>query len=352
MTASSLPGAAKPEHLTKVLRRTGMVGAGRVRDVEVLSSVTKLRSHTLRVGLKYEGPAADAPISLIIKTGHLYEGRPAYANRHEIGFYRNVASALPERLVPHCFETVDATEASSWHLLLEDLTDSHFLATEHPLPPTFPQCRSMMRAWGLLHAALWDNSRLSGLLGRSATTMWAQYFQSSADRFAGFMDRFGEVMPAERRSLFERLLASATPLLARFDGDRNLTLMHGDAHWWNCFLPRNEQQEQVRILDWEDWTIGTGTTDLAYMMAMLWFPDRRRRIEQPLLDLYHEVLVEQGVTAYSRQMLNEDYRRSVLLLMLRPIWQATNNLPARVWWPNLERNMLAVEDLNCRELLG
>jgi len=63
------------------------------------------------------------------------------------------------------------------------------------------------------------------------------------------------------------------------------------------------------------------------------------------------VLVARGVRAYSRQILAEDYRRSVLLLMLRPIWQATNNLPARVWWPNLERNFLAVDDLDCRELL-
>jgi hypothetical protein len=95
-----------------------------------------------------------------------------------------------------------------------------------------------------------------------------------------------------------------------------------------------------------------GTTDLAYMIAMLWFPDRQRSTERPVLTCYHDALLAHGMTAYSRQQLNDDYRWSVLLLMLRPIWQATHNLPARVWWPNLERNMLAVEDLDCRELLG
>jgi aminoglycoside phosphotransferase (APT) family kinase protein len=88
--------------------------------------------------------------------------------------------------------------------------------------------------------------------------------RSSAERFARFMDRFGEVMPAERQRLYERLLASALPHLTRFDGGRNLTLVHGDAHWWNCFLPRDEQRDRVRILDWEDWTIGTATTDLGW----------------------------------------------------------------------------------------
>ncbi len=37
--------------------------------------------------------------------------------------------------------------------------------------------------------------------------------------------------------------------------------------------------------------------------------------------------------------------------MLRPIWQATGGFPARVWWPNLERNALAFDDLGCEELL-
>jgi hypothetical protein len=43
-----------------------------------------------------------------------------------------------------CFEAVDATATSTWHLLLEDLTDSHFIATEWPLPPTLEQCESIV----------------------------------------------------------------------------------------------------------------------------------------------------------------------------------------------------------------
>ena len=79
--------------------------------------------------------------------------------------------------------------------------------------------------------------------------------------------------------------------------------------------------------------------------------DRRRRTEKTLLTCYYDTLLAHGVINYSRQQLDDDYYQSVLL-MLRPIFQATHNLPARVWWPNLERNMLAVEDINCRDLLG
>jgi hypothetical protein len=88
------------------------------------------------------------------------------------------------------------------------------------------------------------------------------------------------------------------------------------------------------------------------MMAMLWFPDMRRQNEQPLLDRYHAVPLANGVSGYDRRALHDDYRLSVLLLILRPIGQAAFNIPPRVWWPNLERIMLAVDDLGYRELLG
>ena len=124
------------------------------------------------------------------------------------------------------------------------------------------------------------------------------------------------------------------------------------AHPWNFFLPRPGIGAGVRLIDWEDWGIDTATDDLAYMMAMLWYPDRRDRMERPLLDLYHAALLAHGVSGYDRQALHDDYRLSVLWLITRPIGQAANNIPARVWWNNLERIMLAVDDLGCRDLLS
>jgi len=41
--------------------------------------------------------------------------------------------------------------------------------------------------------------------------------------------------------------------------------------------------EEVRVIDWESWHISTATMDLAHMMAMHWYPDRRNRMERLLL---------------------------------------------------------------------
>ena len=162
----------------------------------------------------------------------------------------------------------------------------------------------------------------------------------------------GEMLPPQRRKLYTRLLERAPQLLVRTQTRRNLTIIHGDAHFWNFFLPRLGGNETARLLDWEDWSIGTATDDLAYMMAMLWYPDRRRRMERPLLDRYHAELVCRGVTGYDRRALDDDYRLSALWLITRPVWQAMNNIAPRVWWNNLERIMLAVDDLGCRDLLS
>ena len=63
------------------------------------------------------------------------------------------------------------------------------------------------------------------------------------------------------------------------------------------------------------------------------------------------MLLEAGVAGYDRAALAEDYRWSVLMHMQTPVLQAANNIPPLIWWNNLKRLMLAVDDLGCRELL-
>ena len=107
----------------------------------------------------------------------------------------------------------------------------------------------------------------------------------------------------------------------------------------------------MRLFDWDSWRIDIATDDLAYMMAMHWYPELRSRFERPLLDRYHETLIAHGVQGYDRRALEDDYRLSALWQIMTPVWQAALDIPAGIWWNNYERIMLAVDDLGCRELL-
>jgi hypothetical protein len=346
----TLPQAAQADHLTDTLRRTGALGSGRVCDVTVASTRDTILSRIIRLRLSYEGADDAAPSLLILKTGHPDRGATTWnAGRQEVAFYTQVAAAVPTPATPRCFEAHWSAD-NTWHLLLEDLSETHAGPTTWPLPPALAQCEAIVRALARFHAAWWNDPRLGTTIGAwSSAEATAAYLRRLADQVAQFADRLGDRLPRERRDLYERLLASAPDLVARYHSHRNMTIVHGDAHMWNCFLPK-DGSEDVRFFDWDSWHPDTGTDDLAYMIAMHWYPDRRHRFEQPLIDLYHATLAAHRV-AYDRAALADDYRLSVLWLIVRPVWQSANNIPPAIWWNNLERIFLAVDDLGCRELL-
>jgi hypothetical protein len=124
------------------LRRSGALGEGCVSDVVVENSRKTILSRIIRLSLSCKGAAAEAPGSLIRKTG-LPERVDAKWNsgRHEVAFYMPVAAAMSAHIVPRCFDVVWDPDTNAWHLLLEDLTDSHFVLTNWPLPPTLAQSK-------------------------------------------------------------------------------------------------------------------------------------------------------------------------------------------------------------------
>jgi ecdysteroid kinase len=292
--------------------------------------------------------------SVILKTGLPERADPSWnAGRQEVAFYTEVATVMATRLVPRCFEAAWDAETNAWHLLLEDLTDSHVIATTWPLPPTKGQCERIVHARARFHAEWWDDPRLGASVGKwDGPDAMGNHLKTFAERFARFADRLGDRLARERLALYERFIDAAPRLLSRYYSHLNVTIVQGDAHVWNGFLLRDGATDDVRFFDWDSWRVDVGADDLAYMMAMHWYPDLRSRLERPLLDRYHSALVTQGVQGYDRRALDDDYHLSVLWQIATPVWQAANDIPPVIWWNNLERIMLAVDDLGCRELLA
>jgi hypothetical protein len=52
-----------------------------------------------------------------------------------------------------------------------------------------------------------------------------------------------------------------------------LTIAHGDAHTWNSLFPRTGQDEgPAFLIDWQLWHLDVGARDLAFFMALHWYP--------------------------------------------------------------------------------
>lgn len=354
MTIAQLPAVAETANLTAALRNAGALDRGAVREVTVLSSRDTIVSHIARLGLRYVGESDGAPQSLILKMPH-----PAFAKtlpnagRREVAFYTKLAPKMPARLVPRCFDGNFDEESLAWHLLLEDLTDSHEIATAWPLPPSGEQAIAIVTALARMHAAWWDHASLGETVGE---WMSADDTANLSKTFAGHYDRFADLLGGrlseERRDLFRRFVEQWERLFQRYHSRRHVTIIHGDAHTWNFLLPRAPVADAVRIFDFDQWRIAVPTSDLAYMFALQWYPETRNVLERPLLDRYYNTLIEHKVASYSRDALDRDYRLSVLWHIATPVWQWSANIPPVIWWNNLQRVLLAVDDLGCEEFLN
>jgi hypothetical protein len=354
MTKETLPELIGTERLTDALRRSGLIRENEVTDVTIEDSTETVLSHIFRLRLTYCTPTVDAPKFVMLKAGLAHRaGGPWEAGRHEVAFYQTVASAMSGHLVPHCFDACWDEVAGTWHLVLEDLSTSHFTVTQWPLPPTLRQCESIIRTRAKFQSAWWDDARLGVTVGEwQDADALSQSVQRLTEQFEKFANDLGDGISPARRDLYARLIDAAPRLAARYHSRRHMTVVQGDAHVWNCFLPRDEGTDGAVLFDWDSWRVDVGSDDLAYMMAVHWYPDLRHRVEQHLLDCYHDELVASGVSGYDRRALDDDYRLSVLWQITTPVWQYASNIPPLYWWNNFERIHLAVEDLGCRELLN
>ena len=348
---TDLPDAARPDHLTDALRRHGVLSAGRVRDVTTDAPRDTLVSRIVRLKLAYEGPAEKAPASLILKMWRPRDGVPEAWAAREVLFYDTVAPATPAGPLLRCFDAGQSPQTKAWHLLLEDVTDSHRIATEWPLPPTEPQCRAIAGVLARFHAAWWDATQPGVPVGAEPDmAMVRDLYQRLPGFWANLSDRLGDRLSADRRRIYERFFAAPphSPAWPRARTSASCTAM---PMCGTCSCPTTTARAGSAF-DRSAWRHGLPATDLACMMAMHWSSERRQRFERPLLDHYHASMLASGAKGYDRAALDHDYRLAVLIQLMTPIIRASVGIPPAYRRSNLERIMLAVDDLGCRDLLA
>jgi hypothetical protein len=124
------------DFLTERLRASGVLPRGRVMAVDAGERRSTLVSTVapLRVEYSPEAPK-EAPTRLFLKAtrGGLDPGLQLVGER-EVAFYRHAAPLMPGGPIPRCYdaEFVDG----NFHLLLDDLSQTHTMITPWPLGTT------------------------------------------------------------------------------------------------------------------------------------------------------------------------------------------------------------------------
>lgn len=301
---------ANPEWLTALLREQGVLPGGEVIQIDHLY-------------LALAGNSGDLPIV------RCYDAR--------------YVSGRPDR----------------FQLLLDDPSATTHVAFPYSaVPPTLSQCEQIVDTLAKVHARFWDDLTLGDQLEAArpaelhsaavsnAFVVWAD------DTLPRFLADLGERLPVERKALYTHI-GAATParLLERHATGARLTLTQGDVHLGNFLYPRDPATEQAYIIDWKRAGFTIGANDLAYMMALYWFPAVRAQWEQPLLRRYHACLLAFGVAGYSWDDLWNDYRLCVFRQFFEAVWGWSARQNSTIWWNHLERVTLAIGDLRCLEVV-
>ena len=342
-----------PDDLTSRLRASGALPCGRATTVDIGERRTTILSTIVPLRVEYSPDTpAEAPRHLLLKAKRSgLDASLQSVGEREVAFYRRAAPLMPGGPFPRCYDA--EFSSGRFHLLLEDLSDTHMILTEWPLPPSVDACERIVDTWSAFHAFWWRHPSLGrevgAFLDEAALAKIASEYRA---RYARFAETLGDRLWPAARAIYARVLDAWDRLFTPGRLYATYTLAHGDAHVWNLLYPRDSASSGIRLIDWDAWRVGRAASDLAYMMALHWYPERRARLEAPLLERYHAGLLAHGVTDYGLDRLWEDYRLSVIGQLATPVWQQTLRFHTAIWWPHLHRILAAVDDLGCAALLS
>jgi hypothetical protein len=330
-----------PNWLTAVLKKSGVLTQGEVGGVETAQTAT-LTATAIPLTLRYsdDAPAA-VPEKLFLKLGR---------RKPEVDFYNVVLPLMTGVPVVQCYDAAFANHLGVSHLLMDDVSATH-VEPPDALPLSEAVSRQLIDILACLHAQWWEHPRLADDLRAVLDDVPTFILKQVQDGFAHFRDTLGDRLSPKRRGWYERILA-AWPLpswQARLRSHQAVTLVHGDSHWWNFLLPRDEGP--IYLIDWAVWHLNVGPSDLAYLFGQSCYGEWRARFERPLVEYYHERLLAYGVTGYSWEQCWLDYRTTMVFHALWPIFHHAW-APNILWWRNLECCMSAFEALHCEELLS
>jgi hypothetical protein len=346
-----------PEWLTRVLRERGVLDRGMVVAVHpsdprsVSGGGPGFRpSNRLQASYSADAPPS-APSRLYVK---MYDG--AFwksAGQREVAFYASIAAAMPDPPAITCYDAAYDAETGAYHLLMDDVSETHRVV-EREAPARKPDAERMVDALARFQAYWWGHGWLAEV---ESVDAWFIRGEEAVD-FPGFADYMGDRLSAERRRTYERVLASLPGLLARRLAAKDpLTLVHDDAHTWNFVLPLDEDGGRVYLVDWQQWGVSAGPHDVAYLITLFWYRERRARMEQDLVRRYHGRLLAHGVTGYDWDACWRDYRLFAVRNLMVPLWAWTwaRSQGRKDWgfhrWMQFEKSMQAFWDLGCAELL-
>jgi len=350
-------GQVTPEWLTTVLLKADGLRSGSVTSFDAEVGRGNWSSNAI-LQLEYSaGSEGLKPKRLFLK---LVDAGASTADEFfsisEVTYYARDYVDVAAAPLLRCYSAVYSVENHRYHLLLEDVSETHVEAAAKM--PSHQYGLALAEGLAALHGRWWGEQRL-------AEAEAAMHSAAHLRRFAAIAQPGGEHIidhysdellphwPEAMRSLFSR---HPDAMVERSRDHNGFTLIHGDVGHNNILVPQDGIRP-IYIIDRQpfNWSLTTwlGVYDLAYAMVLDWDVETRRRLEKAVLRHYHATLIGQGIDDYPWDQLYDDYRLTAAM----GVYIATeycrggiNEKRLSVWLPMLKRALTVCDDLKCAEL--
>jgi hypothetical protein len=231
--------------------------------------------------------------------------------QREISFYTHYGSD-PGIPTPRFYAALYEAKENRCFLLLEYIAHAH-MRDLHEGSPSDVQLA--IRYLAAFHARWWGKkAELDGIESENSPDLLERRIQKVNRGFQRVGDKYRKDFGEESFGIV-RLWLDHAQALAEYSRKRPLTMCHGSFHRGQILFPDSDK-DKFYVIDWQSVSIDSGPIDLARLIVSGLLPDQRRTHEALFVKLYHEVLLEKGVTNYPLDELWNDYRMGVVSLII------------------------------------
>lgn len=332
-------------------------GKERIIQTHVVSAEESNTALNIRVEVEIAAGAEVHIKRLFIKTCKAADHSNPYSteNLRECQFYRFLQetslSGLP---LPGCYDFYSVEKTGEFLIVLEDLSENYRAPEAEDLvnETMWFRCAESLAEF---HAAFWNDSRIGyGELAPANEHQTENDICRNEKYLKDFLSEFGCRFSGRTIEIFKRALQINSALIRDKNQEpsvtRYKTICNGDSHIYNFLLPREGAARPIMI-DFQFWSDGFGTADLAHLTRVHFPEEFRAKIQISLVRHYYDSLLKHGVKDYSWQSCFEDYRREIASMVLIPMWQyCCFGAGYKEWAEDIDKLTANYEYFNCDEL--
>lgn len=334
---------------------TAAIGAGRVGGFSFERIGTGQMSECYRVSLTY-ADGATGPASVVLKVAATdpnsrQTGLALGLYEREVRFYADIAPALVTGPVAPCYHAAFDAQTGAFDLLLGDATPA--VVGDEIRGATTEQAAVALTELGRVHGPMLGADALSEAewLNREAPVNQALI----SGLYAGFVERYADLITLEQRQVCERLVESFDAYLAEEGApQRPHGLVHGDYRLDNMLFGDEGADRALTVVDWQTVTRGPAFTDVAYFIGCALPVEQRRARYDELLAAYHAALGPDA--ALTLGQVREGVRRQsffgVMMAIISSMLVERTERGDQMFMTMLDRHCSHVMDTNALDILA